>query len=149
MQDHPPAADQPDAPPAPAPFNVQTHLAWLRTRMATERTLMSWNRTSLSLISFGFTIYQFFDKFQTTAGDQMFRRPEAPRNLGLALIIAGTLGTVVVLVQYHKMVTYLQGEDFRANASRAGIPRWDMLVAVTAFLGLIGLTALIWILLGG
>ena len=31
-------------------------LAWLRTRMALDRTLMAWNRTSLSLIGFGFTI---------------------------------------------------------------------------------------------
>ncbi|HEY7064663.1 MAG TPA: DUF202 domain-containing protein [Chloroflexota bacterium] len=31
--------------------------------MSAERTLMAWNRTSLSLIGFGFTIYQFFDKF--------------------------------------------------------------------------------------
>ena len=37
-----------------------TKLAVERTRLAYERTLMAWVRTSTSLISFGFTIYKFF-----------------------------------------------------------------------------------------
>ena len=32
-----------------------------RTFLATERTLMAWVRTSLSMISFGFTIVKFFE----------------------------------------------------------------------------------------
>ena len=37
-----------------------SHFSWLRTRLAVESTLMSWVRTSISLIGFGFTIVQFF-----------------------------------------------------------------------------------------
>lgn len=37
-----------------------TQLAVERTRLAHERTLMAWVRTAASLISFGFTIYKFF-----------------------------------------------------------------------------------------
>ena len=37
-----------------------TRLAVDRTRLAHERTLMAWVRTATSLISFGFTIYKFF-----------------------------------------------------------------------------------------
>ena len=37
-----------------------TKLAVDRTRLAHERTLMAWVRTATSLISFGFTIYKFF-----------------------------------------------------------------------------------------
>ena len=37
-----------------------TRLAVERTRLAYERTLMAWTRTATSLISFGFTIYKFF-----------------------------------------------------------------------------------------
>ena len=35
-------------------------LATERTRMAADRTLMGWIRTALSMIGFGFTIYQVF-----------------------------------------------------------------------------------------
>jgi hypothetical protein len=40
-----PARDGAGAPPEALPFNVQTHFAWVRTRLSAERTLMSWNRT--------------------------------------------------------------------------------------------------------
>src|SRR5262249_43401590 len=38
---------------------ADSHFAWLRTRLAVERTLMSWLRTAVALIGFGFTIVQF------------------------------------------------------------------------------------------
>ena len=37
-----------------------TMLAFERTRLAHERTLIAWLRTAISMISFGFTIYKFF-----------------------------------------------------------------------------------------
>jgi putative membrane protein len=40
--------------------NAATRLAVDRTRLAYERTLMAWIRTAISLITFGFTIYKFF-----------------------------------------------------------------------------------------
>lgn len=43
--------------------HVETHFSWLRTRLSTERTLMSWVRTATALIGFGFTIVQFFFSF--------------------------------------------------------------------------------------
>ena len=44
------------------------HFAWLRTRASVERTLMSWIRTAVSLIGFGFTIVQFFERMQELPG---------------------------------------------------------------------------------
>jgi putative membrane protein len=38
---------------------ADSHFAWLRTRMALERTMMAWMRTAVSLIGFGFAIVQF------------------------------------------------------------------------------------------
>ena len=32
---------------------AESHFSWLRTRLSVERTLMSWVRTSVSLIGFG------------------------------------------------------------------------------------------------
>ena len=39
----------------------RTGLAVTRTIVALDRTLMAWIRTATSLISFGFTIYKFFE----------------------------------------------------------------------------------------
>ena len=39
--------------PVPEPLDASTHLAVLRTRLALERTMMGWIRTSTSLIAFG------------------------------------------------------------------------------------------------
>ena len=40
--------------------DASTGLAVDRTRLSYERTLMAWIRTSTSLITFGFSIYKFF-----------------------------------------------------------------------------------------
>ena len=50
------------------PLNVATHFAWLRTRMAAERTLEAWVRTAISLIGFGFTIVKFFERLNQIPG---------------------------------------------------------------------------------
>ena len=43
-----------------APMDVNTRLAYERTFLAHERTLMAWVRTAGSLITFGSSIYKFF-----------------------------------------------------------------------------------------
>jgi putative membrane protein len=73
-------------------------MAFQRTRLAADRTLMAVMRTSLSLISFGFTIFQFFQKLkgsQILAGDS-----HAPRNFGTALVWLG-VGMLTVGIVYH------------------------------------------------
>ena len=60
---------------------TQTHFSWLRTRLSIERTFLSWTRTAVSLIGFGFTIYQFL-RTLARAGD----RPDAARRARAALI---------------------------------------------------------------
>jgi uncharacterized membrane protein YidH (DUF202 family) len=40
--------------------DVSTRFFFERTLFSHERTLMSWVRTATSLITFGFTIYKFF-----------------------------------------------------------------------------------------
>jgi uncharacterized membrane protein YidH (DUF202 family) len=38
------------------PVDLNTELAFQRTRQAADRTLMAWMRSSISMISFGFSI---------------------------------------------------------------------------------------------
>ena len=59
-------------------------LALDRNKLAAERTLMAWVRTSLSMISFGFTIYKFLQAIDEQSTVPVLR-PNAPRNVGLVL----------------------------------------------------------------
>jgi putative membrane protein len=103
-----------------ARFEVRTtsdsHFGWLRTRMATERTLLAWLRTSVSLIGFGFTIVQFFERFSEMKGVAEAARPHAPRYLGLMLIGAGVLTLLISVVQYRALVKYMWSDLFKPVA---------------------------------
>jgi putative membrane protein len=144
-------ADRPEGEAAAedASSRPDSHFSWLRTRLSAERTLMSWNRTSLSLISFGFTIYQFFEKFQEATAGAAALRPEAPRNMGLALMLAGTLGTVISMWQYYQIIRYLDSDEFKAVGSREGLPHWSLTFALSMLLTLIGFGATGWVLIRG
>ena len=53
-------------------FEVRTtsdsHFGWLRTRLSVERTMMSWQRTAVALIGFGFAIVQYLNHLQQAPG---------------------------------------------------------------------------------
>ncbi len=100
-----------------------SHFGWIRTRLALERTIMSWMRTSVSLIGFGFTIVQFFQRLNAMEGVAPALRPQAPRQLGLALIGCGVLALLVSTWQYRKVVQYLWSEEFKVIA---GVGKQDM-----------------------
>src|SRR5262245_54894987 len=126
--------------------NASNHFAWIRTRLALERTLMAWARTSVALIGFGFTIVQFFERFVGMEGVEPARRPQAPRYLGLALIGAGICALTVSVVQYRSVLRYLWGDQFSAVAGIEPDPMRTPLLAVTIALIGIGTFAFISVL---
>lgn len=69
----------------------RTDLAIKRSAIAAERTLMAWVRTAMSMIVFGFSIYKFFQYLPAETAKGNILHPDAPRNLGLTLIMIGTL----------------------------------------------------------
>src|SRR5215510_6083668 len=93
-----------------------THFAWLRTRMALDRTLMAAIRTGTALIGFGFTIVQFFERFSGMEHVRNAVFPSAPRYLGLALIGSGVASLAIFLAMYHSSLDQLWSEDYRAVA---------------------------------
>ena len=67
------------------------------------RTLMSVIRTSLSLIGFGFTLFQIFQKLHES---NVLKSGTAPLHFGLSLVVLGVT-MLVVGIGYH--VTYMYG----------------------------------------
>ena len=117
------------------------HFAWLRTRLAIERTMMAWVRTATALIGFGFTIVQFFARIQEAPGVAPPYFPHAPRYLGLSLIFCGVMALVIAIWEYHWGLRYLWGGNFAAIAGFSREEKQTPLLAVAIVLALIGVFA--------
>ena len=126
---------------------AEGHFAWLRTRLALERTMMAWARTAVSLIGFGFAIVGFLDRLQNIPGAAPARFPDAARYLGLALIACGVLALVVSLWEYQWMRRYLWSESFAAIAGVTTGGRQTPLYAAAVVLILVGTFAFFAVLL--
>ena len=127
------------------PGSTQTHLAWIRTRMALETTLAAWIRTATALIAFGFAIVQFFENYKVTQGPT---GDHLSRYVGLVLIGIGSLATAIAVWEYRKVMRYLEGEAFQGIAGVPGVRRVYPAVVVAILLCLIGLLAFFAILVG-
>jgi len=135
----------PDGPRYQVRATAESHFSWMRTRLSVERTLMSWVRTAVSLIGFGFTSVQFFERFGKMEGVHQAAQPELPRYLGLALIASGLIALGIALWQYVATVNYLDSPEFAAIASER--KRHTPIVALAIVLALIGLFAFVSVLL--
>jgi putative membrane protein len=78
-----------------ARLDSATELALTRTALAHERTLMAWIRTSASLISFGFTIYKFFQYFIQSGAAVPTPHLSSTRHYGMGMIIVGVVSLVL------------------------------------------------------
>jgi len=113
----------------------RTDLALDRTRLAGERTLMAWVRTATSLISFGFTIYKFFQYMQENERLAPVHHMFSPRMYGLTMITLGISGLAVATLQHHRDMKGLYGH-YQREAPRSTA----MLVAsIVASLGVVAL----------
>jgi len=124
------------------------HFAWVRTRLSVERTMLAYMRTSVSLIAFGFTIFQFIDRIQQVRGDEV-RYPYAAWYLGLALILCGVAAAVFALVDYRRQINYLRSGTFAALAGERREPSLNSLYLITSVLIAIGIFAFGAVLMSG
>jgi putative membrane protein len=90
-----------------------SHFGWVRTRMALERTQMAWVRTGVSLIAFGFTIYQVLSQLPQREG---VVHPYAARDLGLILIGTGIVAMLLAVLDYRSVSDYLWSPAFKPIA---------------------------------
>lgn len=127
--------------------SVGSHFAWLNARLALEMTMMAWIRMAITLIGFGFTIVQFFERLNDMEGVGPAAQPFAARYVGLVLIGAGVVALVVSVVQYRATTRYLWQEDFAAIAGIGKAPGNTPIYAVTIGLTAIGVVAFLAVLL--
>lgn len=91
-----------------------------RVFFAAERTLLAWNRTSLTLMAFGFVIERF-GLFVEMLGVAKAGRFELASSfwIGLAFVALGALSSISAVVQYRTVLRTLKPaeipEGYRVN----------------------------------
>jgi putative membrane protein len=92
---------------------LPSDLGEIRTIMAADRTLMAWIRTSLSMLSFGFTIYKFLE---TVASQGGAAHSDSPQRVGLFLTGMGVGAIVLGTISYWVTLNDLKRvEEFRVG----------------------------------
>lgn len=117
---------------APKPTELaQGDLGADRTYLAHERTLMAWTRTSASLISFGFTIYKFFEDLNRNQPHHLL----GYRTFSAVMISVGLAALVLATLQHWRDTRTLEG---RFNLK----PRY-LATAIAALIGVLGVLGLL------
>lgn len=88
----------------------RTQMASDRTWLAYERTLMAWVRTAVSMISFGFTIYKFF-QFEAGQNAKIIQSGLlTPRSFALIIVSIGLLSLGIATIQNRRQQRLLMPE---------------------------------------
>jgi putative membrane protein len=108
--------------------NINTELAKHRTHEASDRTMMAWVRTSLSLMGFGIGIYEIAEK---TDGAGLFR---SSKLVGLALILLSVFAMVFSIIENKQNHKKLENADFiyQSNTS-LGVKVGYVLIIIAIF----------------
>jgi putative membrane protein len=119
-------------------LDQSTKLAFDRTWLAEERTLLAWIRTATSLITFGFAIYSFFG-IPTGAGHKLASSTLGPRVFAIGLIAIGLIALMGAAIQRRRAVAEMKklhpGLSIRSISGVVG--------SLVALMGLFGLVALL------
>jgi putative membrane protein len=113
-------------------------LAVDRTRLSHERTLMAWIRTAVSLISFGFTIFKFFQYLQESKPDQVHGHVIGPHLFAILMITIGQTALILAWIQTRQELKLLRQQTGPAPYSLASV-----IAAMVAGLGVVALTAVV------
>jgi putative membrane protein len=93
-------------------------LAVDRTRLSYERTLMSWIRTATSLITFGFSIYKFFqiesERLTTTS-----TRLIGSREFAIMMIAIGLTSLLLAAFEHSRDLSALKAQYPQAKFPRS------------------------------
>lgn len=114
-------------------LSLGNRLALERTRIAYERTRMAWVRTAISMITFGFSVYKFFE-FELSSSVAVTSWI-GPRAFGIALILFGLTSLAVGRLEHRRDLRLLR-RDY-PDIPLSGTRLVEALVAVAGALALI------------
>jgi putative membrane protein len=114
-----------------------TTLAVDRTRLAYDRTLLAWVRTATSLITFGFTIYKFFE-FESARAEPRPERLIGPRQFAFLMIAIGIVSLLLATLEHRRDLKALRAQDPGEHRTLAGI-----IAGLVSLLGLVALFAVV------
>jgi putative membrane protein len=123
-------------PNSTAVLDIPTELAFARTRVAYERTMMSWIRTATSLITFGFSLYKFF-QIEAPVGSQR-NRLIGPREFAFMLVGVGLISLLLATLEYSHNIRALRAQSSGNQRSLA-----VLLATLISLLGIVALVAMI------
>ncbi len=110
-------------------------LAVDRTRLAHERTLMAWIRTAVSLISFGFTIFKFFQVLREANPGRAPEPTIGSHLIAILMILIGLVALTLGWFQHRQEMSALRKFDEAMPYSLAGL--------IAAFVAALGVLALV------
>ena len=123
-------------PTAASGLSAAARLDLERTRIAYESLMMSWIRTATSLITFGFSIYKFFQI--EGQGGAFATRPIGAREFALALVSIGLGALALATIEYRQNMRILKAQYAEPPRSLAG-----PVAASISVLGVVALAAVI------
>ena len=107
-----------------------------RTRLSYERTLMSWIRTATSLITFGFSIYKFFQiESQRVASTNSHL--VGPRAFAIMMIVIGLTALLMATIEHRRELGFLKA-DYPHARIRRSIAR-----LIAGLISILGVTAFV------
>jgi putative membrane protein len=101
-----------------------TELSLDRTVLAHERTLMAWIRTSTSLISFGFSIYKFFQYLVETSNTRRPYKLFGPREYAITMIGVGITALAIAMLNHRRELKILEqtyGKSYRSTGTKLAL----------------------------
>jgi putative membrane protein len=122
------------------PVDLNTELAFQRTRQAADRTLMAWMRTSISMISFGFSIGKLFDGSSSPLSQMSGSSPAiGPFAVGALLIVLAVLFLIAASFEYQMSLRVMAEE----RGQRFSLSTAQVAATALSLLGLLALTSLL------
>lgn len=128
--------------------SVRTGLAFQRTRLSADRNLMAVIRTSLSLIGFGFTAFQFFEHLHHQISGHIRNNnikifAIALVGLGILMLILGIVYQLSLMIQIRKERDKFMKEGLLPSIDKYPISMTLIVALMLLIIGVISIAAML------